>query len=46
MLFRSLARNQLIFPSQGYTRNCTFEPVLGGKQGEQVTKAFEQALNG
>jgi hypothetical protein len=41
-----LARNQLIFPSRAYTRNCTFEPVLDGKQGEQVTKAFEQALNG
>ena len=41
-----LARNQLIFPSRSYTRNCTFEPVLDGKQGEQVTKAFEQALNG
>jgi len=41
-----LARNPLIFPSRDYTRNCTFEPVLDGKQGEQVTKAFEQALNG
>ena len=41
-----LARNQLIFPSRSYTRNCTFEPVLDGKQGERVTKAFEQALNG
>jgi spermidine/putrescine transport system substrate-binding protein len=42
----ALARNQLIFPSQAYTRNCTFEPVLGGQQGDEVTKAFEQVVNG
>ncbi|HEY8000392.1 MAG TPA: spermidine/putrescine ABC transporter substrate-binding protein [Solirubrobacterales bacterium] len=41
-----LARNQLIFPSPDYTRNCTFEPVLGGAQGDQVTEAFENAING
>jgi len=41
-----LARNELIFPSAHYTRNCTFEPVLGGAQGDQVTEAFERALNG
>lgn len=39
-----LAANQLIFPSQQYTRNCTFEPVLGGAQGDQVTKAFQLAI--
>lgn len=42
----ALARNQLIFPSRSYTRNCTFEPVLGGKQGDEVTKAFEHVVNG
>ena len=42
----ALARNPLIFPSADYTRNCTFEPVLDGAQGTQVTKAFEAALNG
>lgn len=41
-----LARSKLIFPTTEFTRNCTFEPVLGGKQGDQVTKAFEAALNG
>jgi spermidine/putrescine transport system substrate-binding protein len=41
-----LARNQLIFPSASYTENCTFEPVLGGTQGEQVTKAFSQVVGG
>ncbi len=41
-----LARSKLIFPTSEYTSNCTFEPVLGGQQGEEVTKAFENALNG
>jgi spermidine/putrescine transport system substrate-binding protein len=39
-----LANNQLIFPSQQYTKNCTFEPVLGGPQGDQITKAFQLAI--
>jgi spermidine/putrescine transport system substrate-binding protein len=39
-----LARSQLIFPSEQYTRNCSFEPVLGGKQGQAVTEAFQHAL--
>jgi spermidine/putrescine transport system substrate-binding protein len=39
-----LARSQLIFPSEEYTRNCSFEPVLGGKQGQLVTEAFQHAL--
>jgi spermidine/putrescine transport system substrate-binding protein len=42
----ALARNQLIFPSQKYTENCTFEPVLDGEQGDEVTKAFERVLSG
>ncbi len=41
-----LARNQLIFPSEEYTKNCSFEPVLGGPQGEEVTKAFSQVVGG
>jgi spermidine/putrescine transport system substrate-binding protein len=39
-----LAKNQLIFPSEEYTANCTFEPVLGGKLGEAVTEAFQRAI--
>jgi spermidine/putrescine transport system substrate-binding protein len=39
-----LARNQLIFPSERYTRNCSFEPVLGGAQGTKVTEAFQHAI--
>jgi spermidine/putrescine transport system substrate-binding protein len=41
-----LAHNELIFPSKSYTADCTYEPVLGGEQGEIVTKAFEQVLTG
>ena len=39
-----LAKSQLIFPTEEYTRDCTFEPVLGGKQGQQVTEAFLNAI--
>jgi spermidine/putrescine transport system substrate-binding protein len=39
-----LAANQLIFPSASYTRNCSFEPVLGGAQGTKVTEAFQRAI--
>ncbi len=41
-----LAANQLIFPSKQYTSKCTFEPTLGGEQGEVVTEAFERVLAG
>jgi spermidine/putrescine transport system substrate-binding protein len=39
-----LARNELIFPSEAFTRNCSFEPVLGGERGRVVTEAFQQAI--
>ena len=39
-----LAANQLIFPSEEFTRNCSFEPVLGGERGRAVTEAFQRAL--
>jgi len=28
-----LAKSKLIFPTQSYTKNCTFEPVLDGRAG-------------
>ena len=40
----ALAKSDLIFPSEEYTANCSFEPVLGGKLGDDVTEAFQQAL--
>ena len=42
----ALARNELIFPSEEYTKHCTFEPVLDGEQGTEITEAFEQVLVG
>jgi spermidine/putrescine transport system substrate-binding protein len=41
-----LAKSELIFPSEEFTANCTFEPVLGGKQGRTVTEAFEKVTTG
>lgn len=41
-----LANNELIFPSPGYTKDCTFEPVLGGELGDEVTRAFEAVITG
>lgn len=42
----ALARDQLIFPSEEYTADCTFEPVLGGEEGDEITKAFQRVLTG
>jgi spermidine/putrescine transport system substrate-binding protein len=39
-----LAASKLIFPTESYTRNCTFEPVLGGTLGQRVTDAFQRAI--
>jgi hypothetical protein len=36
----------LIFPTEQYTKNFTFEPVLGGQQGQETTHAFELATVG
>ena len=41
-----LARSKLIFPTASYTKNCTFEPVLDGEQGREVTRAFNAVVNG
>jgi len=41
-----LAKSKLIFPTAQFTRNCTFEPVLPGAQGREVTKAFNAVVNG
>jgi spermidine/putrescine transport system substrate-binding protein len=41
-----LAKSKLIFPTKSYTKNCTFEPVLGGEQGRTVTQAFDRVISG
>jgi spermidine/putrescine transport system substrate-binding protein len=40
----ALAKSVLIFPSEEYTANCSFEPVLGGPLGQDVTEAFQTAI--
>ena len=40
----ALAKSELIFPSEAFTANCSFEPVLGGELGQEVTEAFQQAI--
>ena len=40
----ALAKSELIFPSEEFTANCSFEPVLGGELGQEVTEAFQQAI--
>jgi spermidine/putrescine transport system substrate-binding protein len=40
----ALAKSELIFPSEEYTANCSFEPVLGGPLGQDVTEAFQTAI--
>ena len=42
----ALAKNQLIFPSESYTKNCTFEPVLDGDQGERSRRPSTRVVNG
>jgi spermidine/putrescine transport system substrate-binding protein len=42
----ALAKNKLIFPSEAYTKNCSFESELGGKLGEKVTQEFNDVLTG
>jgi spermidine/putrescine transport system substrate-binding protein len=39
-----LAKSRLIFPSPSYTKNCSTEPALAGKLGEEVNKAFQAVL--
>ena len=39
-----LAKSPLIFPSEKFTKDCTFEPVLGGETGQKVTEAYQRAI--
>jgi spermidine/putrescine transport system substrate-binding protein len=41
-----LAKNQLIFPSASFTKNCSDTPQLGGEEEQKVTRAFDAVLNG
>ncbi|MGB7685025.1 MAG: spermidine/putrescine ABC transporter substrate-binding protein [Solirubrobacterales bacterium] len=41
-----LAKNQLIFPSSSFTKNCSDSPALPGEEGENITQAFNAVLTG
>jgi spermidine/putrescine transport system substrate-binding protein len=42
-----LAKNQLIFPSSSFTKNCSATPTFASEEEEQkVIKAFDAVLNG
>jgi spermidine/putrescine transport system substrate-binding protein len=41
-----LAKNQLIFPDESFTKNCTIQPTPTGEEEQKITAAFEAVLNG
>jgi spermidine/putrescine transport system substrate-binding protein len=41
-----LTENQLIFPSDSFTKECSIQPTLGGEEETKVTEAFESLLTG
>jgi len=41
-----LANNQLIFPSEEFTKNCSPTPTIEGEEEQNVVKAFDAVLNG
>jgi hypothetical protein len=44
----ALANNQLIFPSEQFTKNCTTQPDPPGSAEDQqeVTNAFQDVITG
>lgn len=41
-----LAKNQLIFPDESFTKKCTIQPTPTGEEEQKITAAFEAVLNG
>jgi spermidine/putrescine transport system substrate-binding protein len=41
-----VAKNQLIFPSQSFTKNCTIQPSPTGEEEQNLNRAFNAVLNG
>ncbi|HEX2097379.1 MAG TPA: spermidine/putrescine ABC transporter substrate-binding protein [Solirubrobacterales bacterium] len=41
-----LTKNQLIFPSDSFTKDCSIQPTLSGEEETKVTEAFESLLTG
>jgi spermidine/putrescine transport system substrate-binding protein len=42
----ALGKNQLIFPSASFTKNCSSTPTLKGEEEQNVIRAFNAVLNG
>jgi spermidine/putrescine transport system substrate-binding protein len=40
------ANNQLIFPSDSFTRDCSTQPSLTGERQQRITRAFNAVLTG
>ena len=41
-----IANNKLIFPPESFTKSCDAAPVISGKEEQEITTAFENAVNG
>jgi spermidine/putrescine transport system substrate-binding protein len=42
----ALAKNQLIFPSEAFTKNCFTQPKLSAEELQKVTQAYDAVING
>lgn len=41
-----IANNQLIFPSEEFTKNCSIQPSISGEEEQNLNRAFNAVLNG
>ncbi|MGV1047808.1 MAG: polyamine ABC transporter substrate-binding protein [Solirubrobacterales bacterium] len=41
-----IAKNQLIFPSKSFTKNCSIQPSPSGEEEQNINRAFNAVLNG
>jgi spermidine/putrescine transport system substrate-binding protein len=41
-----IAKNQLIFPSKSFTKNCTIQPSPTGEEEQNLNRAFNAVVNG
>lgn len=41
-----IAKNQLIFPSKSFTKNCTIQPSPSGEEEQNLNREFNAVLNG
>ena len=41
-----IAKNKLIFPPEKFTATCDTAPTITGAEEQEITQAFETAVNG